>query len=79
MSAAEVLQSALALPPGERANIAHELLRSLPKQPATYETEEELVAELNRRMQLLESGQMQTFDFEDTMRRAREALQRSRR
>jgi putative addiction module component (TIGR02574 family) len=78
-TASEVLQSALSLPPQERAEIAYELLQSLPGGPTTYETEEQLAAELSRRMQAIENGSMETFDFEDTMRRAREALERSRR
>ena len=75
---AEVLQSALCLPPDDRATIAHELLKSLPG-PKVYQTEEELAAELNRRMQRIESGQETFYDAEDTLRRAREALARSRR
>jgi putative addiction module component (TIGR02574 family) len=78
-TAAEILQHALALPAHERADIAQNLLRSLRQAPTLYETEEQLADELNRRMQALENGQMETFDFEDTMRRAREALERSRR
>jgi putative addiction module component (TIGR02574 family) len=77
-TASEILQHALALPPNERADIAHNLLRSLPGRPQIYETEEQLSAELSRRMQAIESGTMETFDFEDTMRRADEALRRSR-
>jgi putative addiction module component (TIGR02574 family) len=78
MSAAEILQSALSLPADDRATIAHELLRSLPA-PKIYETEEELAAEINRRMGRIESGQETFYDAEDTLRRAREALARSRR
>jgi len=77
-TASEILQSALCLPPDERATIAHELFRSLPG-PKVYRTEDELAAELNRRMQRIESGQETFYDAEDTLRRAREALERSRR
>jgi putative addiction module component (TIGR02574 family) len=79
MSASEILQHALSLPPNERADIAHSLLQSLPGAPKIYETEEQLVAELNGRMEALENGTMEIFPYEETMRRAREALQRGRR
>jgi putative addiction module component (TIGR02574 family) len=78
-TASEIIHHALALPPNERAEIAKTLLESLPGGPQLYETEEQLATELSRRMQALESGQMETFPFEDTMRRAEEALERSRR
>lgn len=77
-TAAEILQSALALPPNERAGLAHELLQSLPGGPTVYRTEEELAAELNRRMQRIENGQETFFDADETIRRAREALARRR-
>lgn len=77
-TAAEVLAHALALPPGERAGLARSLLSSLPDEPCVYETEEELRAEIADRLQRLESGEMETFDAEDSLRRVREALQRSR-
>ena len=74
MSASEILQHALSLPPDERADIAHSLLQSLPGAPKLYETEEELVAELNRRMARIESSQETFFDGEETLRRVRQAL-----
>lgn len=76
-TAAEVLQAALALSPHERAGIAQELLQSLPGAPVLYETEEQLAAELSRRLQRIEDGQETFFTFEETMRRAREALARN--
>ena len=78
MSASEILQHALSLPPNERADIAHSLLQSLPGAPKIYETEEQLVAELNRRMERVETGQETFYDAEETLRRARQALERSR-
>ena len=76
-TAAEVLQTALSLSPQERAGIAHELLQSLPAEPTVYETEEQLAAELNHRLQRIESGQETFFSADETIRRAREALARS--
>jgi hypothetical protein len=75
---AEVLESALALSPHERAGIAHVLLQSLPGGPTVYRTEEELSIELNHRMQRLDSGLEPMYDAEETLTRARESLARSR-
>jgi putative addiction module component (TIGR02574 family) len=77
-TAAEVLQTALALSPQERAGIAQELLQSLPGGPVVYETEEQLATELSRRLQRIEDGQETFFTWEETIRRAREALARSK-
>jgi len=77
-TAAEILQSALSLAPDERATIAHELLKSLPA-PKLYQTEDQLADELNKRMKRIESGEETFYDAEDTLRRAREVLARSRR
>jgi len=77
-TAAEILVHALALPPGERAGLARSLLSSLPDEPCVYHTESELHAELNDRLRQLEAGEMKTFDGNETLRRAREALVRSR-
>jgi len=68
----------MGLPPNERAGIAHSLLQSLPGGPAVYETKAQLAAELTRRMQLIESGEMETFDAEESLRRVEEALERRR-
>jgi putative addiction module component (TIGR02574 family) len=77
-TAAEVLQTALSLSPQERAGIAQELLQSLPAGPIVYEKEEQLAAELNRRLKRIEDGQETFFTGEETIRRAREALARSK-
>jgi putative addiction module component (TIGR02574 family) len=77
-TAAEILDHALALPPNERAGIVRSLLHSLPSAPVVYQNEQELAAELSRRMERIESGAEETFDADDTLRRAREALERSR-
>jgi putative addiction module component (TIGR02574 family) len=77
-TAAEILGHALALPPEERANIAQSLLHSLPGGPVLYRSEADLAAELNRRMQELESGKAATSTASEALSRAREALARSR-
>lgn len=73
-TAAEVLSHAMALPPGERAGIVRSLIESLPDGPTIYRTEAQLAAELNRRLERIESGQETFFDASETIRRAREAL-----
>jgi putative addiction module component (TIGR02574 family) len=78
ITASEILVHALALPPGERANLARSLLHSLPDGPTAYRSEAELAAELNRRMQDIETGSTGIFAADETLRRAREALKRSR-
>ncbi len=78
ITASEILESAMGLPPNERAGIAHSLLQSLPGGPVAYDTEVELVAELSRRMQRIEEGKETFFTGDETIRRAREALARSR-
>ena len=50
----------------------------IPDTPRIYATEEELADELNRRIEEVISGNAPTFDASETMRRAREALQRIR-
>jgi len=77
-TAAEILTHALALPPSERAGLAQSLLHSLPDSSTVYRSEAELAAELNRRLEAIEAGTMPTFTAEETLRRAREALERSR-
>jgi putative addiction module component (TIGR02574 family) len=77
-TAAEILVHALALPPSERAGLAHSLISSLPKGPKVYRNEVELAEELNRRLAAIEQGTMEMFDADESFRRAREALARSR-
>lgn len=77
-TAAEILTSALALPPGERAGLVQSLIQSLPDGPRMFCTEAELAAEMNRRMLDIESGSGTTYLATETFRRAREALERSR-
>ena len=73
-TAAEILVHALALPPDERAGLARSLLSSLPDEPRVFRTEGELQAELSDRLQQLRTGQMATYDADESLRRAKEAL-----
>lgn len=76
----EVLESAMALPVSDRASIAFSLLQSLPaREPKVYDNADELAAELNRRLRAIESGEMEAFPIEASLRRVHEALERSQR
>jgi hypothetical protein len=61
---AHVLQWALSPPPNQRAEVAFELLQSLPSGPAVNRTEEELAEELHRRIQRIENGEETLIDGE---------------
>jgi putative addiction module component (TIGR02574 family) len=74
MSCAEILEQALALPEGDRANLVQSLIHSLPSAPGVYSTPRELGAELQQRIEETKSGAAPTFDAAETMRRAREAV-----
>jgi putative addiction module component (TIGR02574 family) len=77
-TASEVLASALALPPSERASLVHSLIDSLPAGPRVFTSERELAEELNRRIEETKSSSAPTFDAAETMRRAREAVRQAR-
>jgi hypothetical protein len=51
----------------------------IPDAPRIYVTEKELADELNRRIEDVKAGTASTFDASETMRRAREAIERIRR
>lgn len=72
---AKVLEDALALPPKERARIAHRLLDSLDdadEDPA--EVEAAWAVEIERRVAEVESGQVEPVPFDEAMDRVREAV-----
>ena len=77
-TAAEILVHALALPPDERAGLARSLLSSWPDEPRVFHAAEELHNELADRLQQSKSGQMATFDANDTLRRVQDSLATSR-
>ena len=65
--AQEILDRALKLPETDRAAIGHVLLDSVHPPPNSYESAEELRAELQRRMDAIENGTMKTYSIEETM------------
>jgi hypothetical protein len=76
MSSKELLGAVLQLPTKERALIAHELLLSLDEQRNDALDEQELLAELDRRRQQAESGEVQMLDrvaFEQAIAQRRAA------
>jgi putative addiction module component (TIGR02574 family) len=74
----QILTQALALPVSDRASLIQSLLHSLPDPPNSFSSDEELAAELNRRIEAFEAGDMETVPFEDVIERARERLRQAR-
>ena len=69
-----ILDAALSLPPGERADLAYRLLQSL-KPPGVWSIDDPAFdAELERRMAAYESGQTPAEDWETVSERVRQAL-----
>lgn len=76
MTSHELLGAVLGLPCKERARIAHEILLSLDDHRAEVPDERELLAELDRRRQQVESGEVEMLDraeFEQAIARRRAA------
>ena len=69
------LDLALELPAEERAALAHDLLASLDG-PPDADAEEAWEAEISRRLEQLQSGQVQTVTSEEVLRRIDERLRR---
>jgi putative addiction module component (TIGR02574 family) len=66
---AELLKQALALPAEERATLAGSLLESLHEYPAEAGTEEAWADEIKRRVEQIESGEVQMLSQEEVRRR----------
>ena len=71
--AEQILQSALNLQPGERAEIATTLLRSLDDK-ADDVLDPEWAEEIKRRIESIDKGEVQLIPWEDVMRSMRERL-----
>lgn len=65
----ELLKKALALPPEARAVMAQSLWESLDQEPADAEAEAAWEAEIGRRIEEIESGQVQLIPHEEVRRR----------
>jgi putative addiction module component (TIGR02574 family) len=64
----EVFDQALALPPDERARLAHDILASLDG-PADEGTSEAWVREIERRVREVKEGSVELIDWKDTRAR----------
>ncbi len=64
----EVFDQALALPPDERARLAHDILVSLDG-PADEGASEEWVREIERRVREVKNGSVKLVDWKDTRAR----------
>ena len=62
-TAERLFDEAMALPPGERKELAESLLRSLPEAVAAWE------AELRRRMEDIDSGRDDTVPWDEALER----------
>lgn len=74
--AEQILQSALNLQPGERAEIAATLLRSLDDQ-ADDVLDPEWADEIKRRIESIDKGEVQLIPWEDVIRSMRERLRQN--
>lgn len=74
----DILAAALALPDGDRAVLAYELLGSLAPDAARNADDPALAVELNRRIAALDAGDVQASDWHDAEQRLRKALDERR-
>ncbi len=65
----ELLKKALALPPEAHAELADSLLESLDEEPADEGVEATWSAEIQRRIEEIDSGQVQMIPYEEVRRR----------
>ena len=78
MSYEEILQQAMALPENERGALAEELIESLEPEDDD-EIDPELMAIWERRIEEVESGKVKPIPVEESIARARAALEDARR
>jgi hypothetical protein len=75
----DVLNMAFGLPEEERANVAFELLRSLPPPPSAVETDTDLTELLRERLRRVEQGNYVAYEAHETLAHLDEALAQKRR
>jgi putative addiction module component (TIGR02574 family) len=71
--ARELIDRALKLSEAERETIALRLLESIDAPPNSFESKEALRAELQRRIEAIERGEMKTYTLEEAMAHIRKA------
>ena len=78
---ADLIVRSLSLSEAERADLAHRLLVSLepPLSESPQEVEEAWAAELDRRVDQLDRGEVKMIPWPETEKRIREALHKARR
>jgi putative addiction module component (TIGR02574 family) len=74
MSSTELFREALQMTSRERANLAHELLRSLDAETKEPGYDAAWTDELNRRLDQVESGTCELVDADQAMKEARKSL-----
>jgi putative addiction module component (TIGR02574 family) len=77
MSQDSVFETALSLPPSQRADLAFQLLQSL-DHPGEEVSDEEFAAELQSRVQAYERGEIQSYTLEETRAIIRDRLSTER-
>jgi putative addiction module component (TIGR02574 family) len=77
-TADELLSDALRLSSEERARLAHELLLSLEEQEADPDAEAAWARELERRVQEVASGAVETYDAREAIEEVRARLRERR-
>lgn len=73
-AAGAVVESALKLSVAERRAIAERLLESVDLPPNAYESPEALRAELLRRIEAYDRGEMKAYTLEETLKHIDDAL-----
>ena len=74
MTTSQIYGTALALPEENRAELAYQLLQSLKPSAALTDEEPRFSAELERRVDAYEAGEMSASDWDDVSVRLRQAL-----
>lgn len=74
----EVLNMAFELPESERANVAFQLLQSLPPPPSQMQTDTDLTTLLRERLRRVEEGNFVAYEDHETLAHLDEALAKKR-
>jgi hypothetical protein len=75
----EVLNLAFELPDDQRANVAFQLLQSLPPPPSSIQTDDDLTSLLRDRLRRVEQGNYVAYEAHETLSHIDQALAEKRR